>query len=129
MAVIVGNSTTFGEMTASRRDWQVEFVPDREECATWDDVFDVRRRIARDLLTPSFTLWLTGFRTWYRLPGRDPESDRTIIQSLRHCADYGGELGYGDRAFLKAACFSLLYESCLSGDARLVDVLRDLLTV
>ena len=62
MAVILGNSTTFGGDDGVTPDWQVEFVPDREECATWDDVFDVRRRIAPDLLTPSFKLWLGGSR-------------------------------------------------------------------
>ena len=47
-------------------EWHVDFIPNGEECATWDSVFDIRLRISRDVLNPSFNSWLNGFRAWFK---------------------------------------------------------------
>lgn len=107
--------------------WHIEFVPNGEECTTWDTVFDTRLRITRDVLNQSFNSWLSEFSSWFRSTGDAAPDTAAIIQVIERYAVFHREQGYNDRSFLKTAVFSMIRYHCAAGNSRLVEVVRDLL--
>jgi hypothetical protein len=108
--------------------WVVRFQPDGDECATWDAVFGIRLRIVRDVLNVSFKSWLEGFRSWIRMSGPIGTDAASIVDAIARYANHQADLGYNDRAFLKAAMFQMLRDQCAAGHARLLQLMRDLVT-
>jgi hypothetical protein len=107
--------------------WEIDFSIDSEEVTTWDDIFHVRERYARDVLDSSFDNWLNGFRSWCR-SRTIPNSDKGIVDAMEEYATYHESLGFGDRSFLKAALFRMLHVHCQDGDLRLIQFIREVVT-
>lgn len=108
--------------------WEIDFGSASEEIATWDDVFHVRERYARNVLDAEFNSWLDIFGRWCQRRIIIPSSDQELVDAIEDYA-IGLELeGFSDRAFLKAAVFRMLYTHCQQGDQRLIFFIMSNLT-
>lgn len=126
IGISLENSVPFNGDKGEIPDWQIDFNPESAECATWDAVFHFRERICRDVLNPSFKSWLGGFRAWAKSAGIVAVNEAALVQAIDRYAEYLSDLGYADRAFLKASVFRMLREHCNAGNARLIALMYDL---
>ena len=106
--------------------WEIEFVPDSPEVATWDEVFSVRERFVRDHLNPSFRSWLDQFGKLAKREALRPDSGAAVAAALKRFEDNAADCGFQDRGFLKAAVFRMLRLRCEAGNTRLAAALADL---
>jgi hypothetical protein len=126
--ISLDNSRPFEGVNELVPAWQIEFDMDIEEVTTWDEVFHIRERYKRDILDPLFNCWLRNFSSWCRAAIVEPISNEVLIDALKRFADYLGDRGIEDRAFLKAAVFRMLHRHCVLGNERLISFIHDLLT-
>ena len=103
--------------------WQIAFDPDSEEVTTWDTIFRIRTRYARDILDEEFKNWLTNFWDWCRRAEINLNSERTLLHALERYVGCHEDCGLSDRSFLKAAMFRMLLKHCQEGNARLIQLL------
>ena len=104
--------------------WQIDFMPDCEEVATWDEVFHIRERYGRDILDEDFMSWLGEFSSWCRSANIRHVSDQDILDALKRYSGYMEMMSMRDRAFLKAAVFQMLYHHCEQGHQRLFTLIK-----
>ncbi len=124
------NSQPFGGIKDQTPDWQIDFIPDSPECATWDDVFRLRERIGRDILAESYFPWLQQFAVWFRKTKVNlPLDDDLIRAALKEYAENAEIRGFTAREFLQAPLFEMLHEHHARGNGRLVALIRDLVTI
>ena len=121
--VSLENSEPFAGTNGQLPGWQIEFEPNNEETNTWDDVFHIRERYKRDVLDPSFKRWLDNFGSWCRSATVTPDSGEQLAEVIERYYGYMESLGFGDRAFLKAAVFKMLLRHCEQGNQRLITFL------
>ena len=127
--ISLNDSIPFGQADGQTPDWQIAFVPDSVECATWDSVLLVRERISRDVLNPSYRRWLGEFAAWFvRRKGVGDLDDVTLMDSVREYAEDAALTGFTAREFLRAPLFQMLEEHCRNGNDRLLDLIRALVT-
>jgi hypothetical protein len=125
----LANSIPFAQADGETPDWRIDFVPDSPECVTWDSVFQIRTRLSRDVLNPSFRNWLTEFAAWFvKHNGVNDVSDARIIAALRQYAEDAELTGLTAREFLRAPMFHMIEHHCSNGDYRLLQFTRDLVT-
>src|SRR5207302_7611342 len=96
------NSVPFGGVEDQIPQWQIDFIPDSAECATWDAVFSFRERLQRDTLDRFFAPWLGQFAKWFRL--RKGVSDLSDVKILEFVREYKENLelqGFDARLFLR----------------------------
>lgn len=126
--ISLNNSQPFagirGEMREPLPKWEIDFGSDTEEIVTWDDVFHIRERYARDVLDAEFKSWLEIFGKWCKRR-ISPNSDEELIDAIERYASDRELEGFGDRAFLKAAVFRMLHVHCQKGNQRLIKFIRD----
>lgn len=123
------NSIPFSQADGQTPDWRIDFVPDSPECVTWDNVFQIRTRLFRDVLNPSFRNWLGDFAAWFaKRKGLDDVSDTSIVTALREYAEDAEITGLTAREFLRAPVFRMIEHHCSNGDNRLLQFTRDLVT-
>jgi len=129
LRVSLANSIPFAQADGQTPDWRIDFVPDSPECVTWDNVFQIRTRLSRDVLNPSFRNWLADFAVWFvKRKGLDDVSDARIIAALREYAEDIEIAGLTAREFLRAPMFQMIEHHCSNGDSRLLQFTRDLVT-
>jgi len=130
ITVTLDNSVPFGGADGQTPDWQIDFVPNSVECTTWDDVFDVRERIKRDVLDSSFRRWLGNFSAWFkeRVGIVDPR-DAEVVDAIRTYAEDMAFMGLGAREFLRAPVFHMLHRHCEAGDARVLALMKDIVAM
>ena len=109
--------------------WEIRFDNDLEEIDTWLTVFSIRERYTRDVLDEGFKTWLREFSSWCRsVPLPDTENE-TLLEAVSRYENYLSALGFNDRAFLKSAVFRMLHKRCRDGNERLLEVVRDLVSL
>ena len=129
LRVSLANSVPFAQADGQTPDWQIDFVPDSPECATWDSVFLIRTRISRDVLNPSFRNWPGDFAAWFvKRKGIGDVSDERITDSLREYAEDAELTGLTAREFLRAPLFQMVEQHCTNGNGRLLELMRDIVT-
>jgi len=119
------NSTPFGGIEDEQHPrWEVSFTPDSEETQTWDDVFCVRSRYVRDVLSPRYESWLRSFADFCK--GKDlPTVDKDeLIDALRTFQEFCEKNGFSERGFLKSAVFEMLISHCQQDNRRLIELLK-----
>jgi hypothetical protein len=104
--------------------WRIDFEPDSEEVSTWDEVFYIRERYTRDVLDPEFFNWLRGFSSWCRRNYNSLVSTQDRVDEIERYSKFWETEGMGDRAFLKAAVFQMLFYHCRQGNERLMTLLK-----
>ena len=128
--VTLDNSVPFGGADAQTPDWQIDFDPDSVECTTWDDVFDVRGRIKRDVLDPSFRQWLRDFSAWFKMQkGTANPGDAELLEAMRSYGEYMTLMGLKAREFLQAPVFQMLHRHCKSGNQRLLALMKNVVAM
>jgi hypothetical protein len=126
LAVSLINSVPFGGTEDQIPRWQIDFLPDSPECATWDAVFSFRERIERDTLDKYFGSWLGQFAAWFRLrKGLADVGDARILESVREYKEDLEIQGFEARLFLRFRVFEMLEAHCKQGHERLIELLRD----
>lgn len=127
--VSLTNSIPFGQPDGQTPEWQIEFVPDSPECVTWDSVFLIRTRLARDVLNPSFRNWLGAFARWFVIrQGVNDLSDGQIIASLGEYTEDVEIMGLTACDCFRVPLFQMIEQHCANGNARLLQLMRDLVT-
>lgn len=107
--------------------WKVSFIPDLPECETWDQVFRVRERLARDVLDAEFRRWLREFAAWYRMHAHGEDTNvATIMDQLSTYAEDNAIQGLSAKEFLRVPVFRMIHHHCASGNKELVAVMVDL---
>jgi hypothetical protein len=103
--------------------WHIDFEPNCEEVLTWDTVFHIRERYARDVLDADFMNWLREFSSWCRSAGINLFSKEDVVSALRRYSDHMAAMNIRDRAFLKAATFRMLARHCQEDNERLITLI------
>jgi hypothetical protein len=87
--------------------WVVELEGDQARIETWDDVFDIRRRIADDHLD---SVYKNAIKVFGVLQNKQPQilAQGGLSGALLHLGDLSRAKGWTDRAFLETAVYSLL---------------------
>ena len=119
-----------GKMREPLPEWKIDFDSDSEEIATWDEVFHIRERYTRDVLNAEFKSWVDIFGKWCQRRDKSrniPNSDQELVDAIENYASDCELGGFGDRAFLKAAIFRMLYKHCQNGDKRLISFLMSII--
>jgi hypothetical protein len=126
VVISLDNSQPFtglrGELQEPLPQWQIDFGSNSEEIDTWNDVFFIRDRYS-NLLNDEFKNWFEIFCQWCKRR-INPQSDIALIDAIEQYADDRVLDGFGERAFLKAAVFKMLYIHCQKGNQRLIDFIR-----
>lgn len=129
IVVSLRRSVPFAGTDGRLPQWQVDFVPNSAECVTWDEVLEIRGRIKRDVLDPSFRRWLRDFATWFvKRKGVHDLSDQRLVQAVREHAEDMADQGFKAREFLRAHVLEMLLEHMLNDNRRLLEFVRDLVT-
>ncbi len=127
VAISLEKSRLFARDNETLPAWSIEFVPDTEEAETWNDVFHIRERYERDILNPSFKVWIGHFQAWYRI-SNIPVTSKSLEAVVLQYIDLLGEYGYDDQSFLKIALFRLFHLHIQQDNQRLINLLLGVLT-
>lgn len=110
--------------------WRIAFSGPPEEVETWDNIFAIRERYARDILDTEFQGWLKEFRRWCLEKKEVITEFAQVVDAVARYAEYQEANGFdGGRAFLKAAAFRMLERRCRVGDNRVISIVTGLATV
>ncbi len=121
------NSVPFGQPDGETPLWQIEFVPNSARCSTWNDVFDIRTRIARDVLNPSYSGWVRAFASWFvKEKGLGDTSNERITTSIGQYLVVLTDMKLSARDALRRPVFEMLESKCALGDDRVLDFMRSL---
>jgi hypothetical protein len=114
-----GTLTPIGQLPQ----WQIQFDPNTEEVLTWDEVFHIRERYEKDVLDAEFKTWLEDFNSWCKSAGILPNSNQELLDALNRYATLYEQMGFSERAFLKASVFRMLHNHCQLGNRELISFL------
>lgn len=96
-------------------EWHVDLVGDPDRIATWDDVFNIRRRYADSYLN---SIYRGTFKSFGELSRTYPYIvSGGVVDGLIHLAALSQVEGLNNRAFLKTAVYELLISRCQAGGA------------
>jgi hypothetical protein len=130
VSISLSKSVPFAGSDGVVPNWNIEFKPDSPECVTWDDLFSLKSRLRRDVLDTSFRRWLKDFAGWFRLEYDEPKiTNEKIKTALDRYAKNEAIKGLNGRDFLRALVFRMLHRHCVSKDSRLLNFLKDVLTL
>ena len=97
--------------------WTIDFVGGPVEHAqTWDDVYRVKERYARDILNVCFIPWVEDFARFYVQRFGKTEQVDEVYQSLPDYVAGLGLDGLRERAFLKTEVLRLVHRTCDEGE-------------
>lgn len=111
------------------KNWKIDFDMNSEETQTWDEVFSIKERYARDILEPSFNGWLSEFQAFCRIPkilDRKRATKTELAAVIKEYIVYLEAGGLTDRAFLKAATFRMLLNQLNNNNIDVITVMQDL---
>lgn len=128
LTVSLDNSVPFAGADGNCPAWQIEFDPSIEETTTWEQVFSIRARYEENVLDKAYSGWLGDFARWCKSARISDTSDQAVTDAMERYRDYVEFSGFKDRAFLKAATFRMLLRHCRSGNRRVLNQMRDLVT-
>lgn len=100
--------------------WDIQFVPDAEEVRTWNEVFEIKSRYARDILDVNFNHWITDFKNFAQSREISILEQDSLTKALKTYISYYESMGIRDKAFIKSAVFKMLLRNCLDGNQRLI---------
>jgi hypothetical protein len=130
VSISLSKSIPFGGTDPVTPNWRIEFKPDSPECVTWDDLFNLKSRLKRDVLDQSFQQWLQDFAAWFRTEyGNAKITNARIKAALDRYAKNEAIKGLNGRDFLRALVFRMFHRHCVSNDSRLLKFLKDVVTL
>jgi hypothetical protein len=119
---------TIGKTGEQLPKWKIDFSRDCEEVTTWDEVFHIRERYARDVLDEGFNSYLREFGNYCRSWKFVPSSTEELIDAITRYISFQESNGFKDKAFLKASVFRMLRVHCQKGNERLSRLMMDVAT-
>jgi hypothetical protein len=117
------NENSVGDLIS---EWQIDFRPFGEPEATWDDLFQVRRRWAENFDEKTVRNWLKEFMVFCKRTAAKPQTEDELLGVAYNYQQFLAECGFGGQAFLKAAAFEMLIGKCTEGSNRLRSLFWDL---
>jgi hypothetical protein len=105
--------------------WVVDILPDTEESRTWDEVLDLRSRLADNELDEGYRRWLDDYGNWCVSAQLSPANNAELLDALERYATYHEGRGLSEYGFLTALVFWMLRRYCAKGDIRLQEMLLD----
>jgi hypothetical protein len=124
VSITLAQSQPFAGTDGLTPAWKIEFAPNYDEVATWNEIFRIGERYERDVLDDKFGRWIEDFWAWCRAAVIVLDGEAPLLRALKSYAEFQAACGLSDRAFLKAAMFRMLLRHCQKGDERLALVLR-----
>lgn len=126
VAICLNESIPFGGTGSTLPAWTIKFSPASEESETWDQVFCIRLRYSRYVLNSGFNRWISSFMNKCRSNGYSTAlSNEEVLDILiKHelSVQYENPVGID---FLKPQVFRMLIEHFRSGNARVIQFIRD----
>ncbi|MEM9943335.1 MAG: hypothetical protein AAF939_17355 [Planctomycetota bacterium] len=123
LSISLVNSVPFEGADGLEFTWQIDFQPADVEAETWDDVYNLRERYERDILTPYWKRWIDAFAKFSIDKG-----ETTDVELAAFVPRWRGILqveGLSDRAFLKVAFFEMVAHHLDAGNAALLRLIRN----
>jgi hypothetical protein len=124
--ISLARSVPFGATDGVKPGWEIDFVQDSEEAATWDAVFSIRERYKRDVLDQEFRIWLDQFASWCRSANVVAGPDHELIDAVRRYSISIRDPELQDKNFLRAEVFDLFLSHCEHGEERVLSLIRAL---
>lgn len=114
VGVSVMQSTLFGRADGLPN-WSVDFHGDPARIATWNEVFDIRRRFIEDHLD---SIYKNAIKVFAVLRMKQPAilAQGGLVGAFNHLADLSRAKGFSDRAFLETAVYELLADRSVGQD-------------
>ncbi len=95
--------------------WQVDLLGDAESVATWDQVFQIRRRY-EGKVTAHFREWMEHFAVWCGGQVGLVTTQQDVVAALDRYLDFVLQRMHDDGAHLKRAMFEMLRRQCEESD-------------
>lgn len=95
--------------------WQIDFVGEEQAVATWDQVFQIRRRYEAKI-NAHFRDWIEGFAFWCAGDVGLIETRQQVISALERYLRVVIQTGDAEGAHLKRAMFEMMRQHCRDGD-------------
>ncbi|WP_426291297.1 hypothetical protein [Sphingomonas sp. TWP1-3-1] len=93
--------------------WNITIIGNElDQAETWNSVYQIKARYARDILDADFLSWIKHYSGWFVAEvGRGRDAGAVAAELPRYIRNVIQD-GYADRAFLKAEAFRLLNHAC-----------------
>lgn len=95
--------------------WQIDLLGDADSIATWDQVFQIRRRY-QGKVEAHFREWMEHFATWCEGQVGLISTQDEVIASLTRYLDFVLQRTHDDGAHLKRALFEMFRQQCTESD-------------
>lgn len=95
--------------------WQVDLLGDPDSVATWDQVFQIRRRY-ENKVKAHFRDWMEHFANWCALEIGIISTQQEAISALQRYLTSVLQRTHDDGAHLKRAMFEMLRQKCVESD-------------
>lgn len=107
--------------------WWIDFQPDTEEAETWDRIFCIRMRYARDVLNTGFNRWIESFMNRCKAMGYSKSLGHGEVLAVlsAHHQETLLENPVGID-FLKPKVFEMLLHHYQQGNQRVIDFVKDI---
>lgn len=96
-------------------DWQVDLLGDADSVATWDQVFQIRRRY-KGKLEAHYRDWMEHFANWCAREAIVTTTQQEVISALERYLNSVLQCSHEDGAHLKRAMFDMLRQKCAGSD-------------
>jgi hypothetical protein len=129
ITISLARSRPFGGTKEQLPAWEIDFIENSEEAATWNEVFRIKERYINDILDPEFLSWLRTFGHYSKSMNLEFDTDQRLLEALRRFVSYQRALELQERAFLRAEVFTMLLSECEQGNDRLIALLRHVIAL
>lgn len=95
--------------------WQVDLLGDADSVATWDQVFQIRRRY-EGKIQAHFREWMEHFAYWCAAEVGLITTQQEVISTLERYLDSVLQRTHDDGSHLRRAMFEMLHQQCVGSD-------------
>lgn len=95
--------------------WQIDLLGEPRAVATWDQVFQIRRRYEKKV-EAHFRDWTLHFADWCELEVGLIETQQEVVAALARYIDAVLQRNHGDGLHLRRAMFVMFRQRCEEGD-------------
>ncbi|WP_158043701.1 hypothetical protein [Skermanella pratensis] len=95
--------------------WQIDFIGEAQAVATWDQVFDIRRRY-EGKVSSHFREWMEHFADWCQREVGLIETQQEVVKALDRYITAVLQRTHGNGEHLKRAMFEMMRQRCEGGD-------------
>ncbi|MBO9494352.1 hypothetical protein J7438_09685 [Thalassotalea sp. G20_0] len=105
--------------------WEISFLPDDEEVQTWNQIFSIRDRLTKSVLSPSYDLVLGDLLDWLVIQEITYDSsNHDIVHSINSYVSYKTRNRSGGISFLNHKISMMIAHHFSSGNQTMIDYIR-----